>query len=46
MKFLNHMHNTLTVHFHKGEKYVPLETEFESFIFEFELLNLNNFIKN
>ena len=29
-----------------GLKYVPPETEFESFIFEYELLNLNNCIKN
>ena len=28
-----------------GLKYVPPETEFESFIFEFELLNLNNCIE-
>ena len=28
-----------------GLKYVPLETEFESSIFEFELLNLSNCIK-
>ena len=28
-----------------GLKYVPLESESESSIFEFELLNLNNCIK-
>ncbi len=49
---LNRTRNILTAHcFVKPEgqkeqfyaqKYVSLETEFESFIFEFELLNLNN----